>query len=81
MSKYVSGFCGTKHHHNCKHTLTYYDKTWTCECECHTSDSTSDKSAQPQKVSNEKLTETVLDKEPNSNKNKSSKDTSKGSDK
>jgi hypothetical protein len=35
MSKYVSGFCITRHHETCKHTLTYYDKTWTCECECH----------------------------------------------
>ena len=83
MSKYVSGFCATKHHHNCKHTLTYYDNVWVCGCDCHTSDSTSDESAHPQKVSNEKLndTDSVLDKQPNSNKNKSSKDTSKGSDK
>jgi len=33
---YVSGFCITRHHETCRKTLTYYEKTWTCECECHT---------------------------------------------
>lgn len=33
--RYISGFCGTRHHHNCKVTITYYDKSWTCQCECH----------------------------------------------
>jgi hypothetical protein len=33
--RYISGFCGTKYHHNCKYVLTYYDKSWTCQCECH----------------------------------------------
>jgi hypothetical protein len=32
---YQSGFCMTRHHASCKASLTYYDKTWYCECECH----------------------------------------------
>lgn len=32
---YQSGFCITKHHHNCPASLSYYEKTWYCECECH----------------------------------------------
>lgn len=32
---YQSGFCITRHHHNCKASLSYYDKTWYCECPCH----------------------------------------------
>lgn len=31
----MSGFCMTRHHATCKYTITYYDKTWTCGCECH----------------------------------------------
>ena len=32
---YQSGFCITRHHATCKGSLSYYDKTWFCECECH----------------------------------------------
>jgi hypothetical protein len=26
------GFCMTGNHENCKKEITYYEKTWVCEC-------------------------------------------------
>jgi hypothetical protein len=28
------GWCITGHHSDCKPSVTYYDKTWHCTCEC-----------------------------------------------
>jgi hypothetical protein len=36
--QYVSGFCRTQTHDKCRHTINWYDKSWTCTCECHEED-------------------------------------------
>ena len=42
MSLRICGFCMTGHHWNCKKTITYYEKTWACECP-HPDDTLPDK--------------------------------------
>lgn len=33
--QYISGFCHTQTHDKCRHTINWYDKSWTCTCACH----------------------------------------------
>ena len=34
MADRKCGYCMTGHHASCKPSITYYDRTWTCDCNC-----------------------------------------------
>lgn len=33
---HVCGFCITGHHDKCKRVVRWYEKEWSCHCECAT---------------------------------------------
>jgi hypothetical protein len=34
MANRICGYCMTNFHASCKPSITYYDRTWTCDCNC-----------------------------------------------
>lgn len=52
---FKTGWCLDDTHEGCVVSVSWYDKTWTCECDCHTlnSDTTERKQGGQENLNNE----------------------------